>query len=173
VRSPGPFFCSEILRNDPGVTAAERRVFDLARPFGILESYVLPHRAVDRRLYTVVLSGVGGTIDARLRVAANLLASSLLMAACRIEAATVAATAGTRADVLRPRQLECLEWSRRGKSSADIGKILGLSPRTVDEHIAAACDALDVRTRVQAVSQALAMGLLPYDPAEARSRGNP
>ena len=36
--------------------------------------------------------------------------------------------------LLRPRQLECLEWSRRGKSSADTGKILGLSkiPRIVE-----------------------------------------
>jgi DNA-binding CsgD family transcriptional regulator len=68
----------------------------------------------------------------------------------------------------------CLEWSRRGKSSADIGKILGLSPRTVDEHFAIACKALGVRTRVQAVAMALSLGLLPYRAADvSRPQRNP
>jgi DNA-binding CsgD family transcriptional regulator len=52
---------------------------------------------------------------------------------------------------LTARQLECLRWAAAGKSSADIGAIVGLSPRTVDDHLAAACRRLGVRTRVQAV----------------------
>ena len=61
---------------------------------------------------------------------------------------------------LRPRQVECLAWARQGKSSADIGRILGISGRTVDEHIAHACEALEVRTRVQAVARAVQLGVL-------------
>jgi ATP/maltotriose-dependent transcriptional regulator MalT len=38
--------------------------------------------------------------------------------------------------------------------------ILGLSARTVDDHIAAACRRLGVRTRVQAVLAAVEAGLL-------------
>jgi DNA-binding CsgD family transcriptional regulator len=53
------------------------------------------------------------------------------------------------------RHLECLRWAAAGKSSADIGAIVGLSPRTVDDHLAAACRRLGVRTRVQAVVLAL------------------
>jgi DNA-binding CsgD family transcriptional regulator len=62
--------------------------------------------------------------------------------------------------MLTRRQGECLLWVRAGKSSTDIGVILGLSPRTVDEHIAAACERLGVRTRTQAVAEAIARGLL-------------
>ena len=63
--------------------------------------------------------------------------------------------------MLTARQVECLSWVRAGKSSTDIGAILGLSARTVDEHIASACDRLGVRTRTQAVVEAVAKGLLP------------
>jgi len=63
--------------------------------------------------------------------------------------------------MLTERQRECLLWVREGKSSTDIAVILGLSPRTVDEHIAAACERLNVRTRAQAVVEAAAQGLLP------------
>lgn len=61
---------------------------------------------------------------------------------------------------LTTRQLECLSWAQSGKSSFDIGTILGLSPRTVDWHVRDACARLGVRTRVQAVSQAVALGYL-------------
>jgi DNA-binding CsgD family transcriptional regulator len=62
--------------------------------------------------------------------------------------------------MLTNRQLECLAWVRAGKSSSDIGLILDLSRKTVDEHIAAACARLGVRTRTQAVAEAIARGLL-------------
>jgi len=62
--------------------------------------------------------------------------------------------------MLSKRQAECLLWAREGKSSTDIGAILGLSPRTVDDHLAAACAKLGVRTRTQAVAEAMRRGLL-------------
>lgn len=61
---------------------------------------------------------------------------------------------------LRPRQGECLYWVSQGKSSVDIGRLLGISPRTVDEHIHNACRSLGVRTRAQAVARAVALGLI-------------
>jgi DNA-binding CsgD family transcriptional regulator len=63
-------------------------------------------------------------------------------------------------DRLTARQQECLRWAAAGKSSADIGAITGLSPRTVDDHLAAACQRLCVRTRVQAVVAALQLQLI-------------
>ena len=62
--------------------------------------------------------------------------------------------------MLTTRQLECLYWVMAGKSSTDIAAILGISRHTVDEHIAAACRRLGVRTRTQAVAEALRLGLL-------------
>jgi DNA-binding CsgD family transcriptional regulator len=65
-----------------------------------------------------------------------------------------------RAPHLTKRQLECLVWAEEGKSARDIGQILGISQRTVEDHLALACAALDVRTRVQAVVKARRLGLL-------------
>lgn len=72
------------------------------------------------------------------------------------------------APVLRPeeiptlsqREAECLAWVSRGKSSSDIGTILGLSPRTVDSYLEKACAKLRVRTRIEAVALAVRTGLI-------------
>lgn len=64
-----------------------------------------------------------------------------------------------------PRQLECLRWAQAGKSSTDIGAILGISARTVDYHLGQACARLAVRTRVQAISLAIDAGLLSPRPS--------
>lgn len=62
------------------------------------------------------------------------------------------------------RQAECLYWVQEGKSATDIGAILGLSPRTVEGHLARVCEQFGVRTRIQAVLKAKALGLLPKGP---------
>jgi len=64
---------------------------------------------------------------------------------------------------LSPREQECLQWVCRGKSSADIGTILSLSPRTVDSYLEKVCAKLRVRTRIEAVAAAVRDGLI--DPA--------
>ena len=62
--------------------------------------------------------------------------------------------------ILRRRQLECLSWAEAGKSARDTGQILGISQRTVEKHLEQACEALGVRTRIQAVVRARQLGLL-------------
>jgi DNA-binding CsgD family transcriptional regulator len=61
---------------------------------------------------------------------------------------------------LSERQLECLAWVQEGKSATDIGQIIGISGRTVEGHLAKVCEALGVRTRIQAVLRASDLGLL-------------
>lgn len=61
---------------------------------------------------------------------------------------------------LSQRETECLAWVSRGKSSSDIGAILGLSPRTVDSYLEKACAKLRVRTRIEAVALAVRTGLI-------------
>lgn len=65
--------------------------------------------------------------------------------------------------VLSPREIECLVWASRGKSSADIGSILNLSSRTVDSYLEKVCSKLRVRTRIEAVAQAVRTGLITVD----------
>lgn len=61
---------------------------------------------------------------------------------------------------LSQREAECLAWVSRGKSSSDIGAILGLSPRTVDSYLEKVCAKLRVRTRIEAVALAVRTGLI-------------
>lgn len=58
------------------------------------------------------------------------------------------------------RELQCLNWCSEGKTNWEIGKILGISERTVEHHIASAVRRLGCTTRVQAVALALRVGLL-------------
>lgn len=61
---------------------------------------------------------------------------------------------------LSDRQLECLRLVALGLSSPEIGRTLGISPRTVDEYVSDACLKLGARTRVQAIAIAIRTGLI-------------
>jgi len=62
---------------------------------------------------------------------------------------------------LTSRELECMHWAALGKTSWEIGVIIGLTERTINFHIARACEKLGVHRRQAAVTIALQRGLLP------------
>ena len=62
--------------------------------------------------------------------------------------------AWSRQVALNDRELECLAWSGRGKTSQEIATVVGLSKRTVNFHIENACRKLNVSTRTEAVVKA-------------------
>jgi DNA-binding CsgD family transcriptional regulator len=66
---------------------------------------------------------------------------------------SAAAGAGTR--LLTPRELEVLTWAARGKSAWEIGVILGITKRTVNEHAQTATRKLEAATRTEAVAIAV------------------
>jgi DNA-binding NarL/FixJ family response regulator len=55
---------------------------------------------------------------------------------------------------LNEREIETLTWAARGKTSAEIARLLNLSKRTVDFHIENARTKLGVSTRIQAAVKA-------------------
>ena len=61
---------------------------------------------------------------------------------------------------LTEREAECLRWAAQGKTSWEIGHILGLSERTANYHISNACAKMNVRGRQAAIAQALRAGYL-------------
>ncbi|PPC99588.1 MAG: helix-turn-helix transcriptional regulator [Methylotenera sp.] len=61
---------------------------------------------------------------------------------------------------LSPKEIECLNWAMEGKSSWEIGVILGRKENTVNYHIANIMGKLHVSTRQQAVIKALRLGLI-------------
>lgn len=63
-------------------------------------------------------------------------------------------------DVLSPRERECIAWSSLGKSSWEIGEILGIAKQTADVHLKSAIQKLNADSRAHAVAEALRLGLI-------------
>lgn len=61
---------------------------------------------------------------------------------------------------LTPREQEVLRWTGEGKSSWDVGAILGMSEHTVNFHLRNILRKLEVSSKHQAVLKALSLGLL-------------
>jgi DNA-binding CsgD family transcriptional regulator len=156
LRSAEPAWLSELASSD-GITAPSREFLKELQSFGYTESFVWPIHLPAGPVRGVILLGVAGEPSRDTQVAAVALAQGYHVAGAPL---WWSEQCGDDDDPvgLRPRQVECLAWARQGKSSADIGRILGISARTVDEHIAHACEALEVRTRVQAVARAVQLG---------------
>ncbi|MBX7536025.1 helix-turn-helix transcriptional regulator [Qipengyuania sp. GH1] len=60
---------------------------------------------------------------------------------------------------LTRRQMDCMKLVRNGLTSKQIARELGISPRTVDQHIAAVIDILQVNNRMAAVTRLQELGL--------------
>lgn len=63
---------------------------------------------------------------------------------------------------LTARQIECLYWVFQGKSASDIGGILGISGRVVEEHLQKAAACFGVKSRHQAAWRAHELGLFKH-----------
>ncbi|WP_085034668.1 helix-turn-helix transcriptional regulator [Ensifer aridi] len=61
---------------------------------------------------------------------------------------------------LSPREKECILWVARGKSSWDIGIILGISENTVNFHVKNVMRKLNVNTRTVAAIKAVNFGII-------------
>lgn len=61
---------------------------------------------------------------------------------------------------LSNREVEVLGWAARGKTSWEIGQIVGLSKQTVDAYMKNVCKKLSVTNKTQAVAVAMAHGLI-------------
>lgn len=66
----------------------------------------------------------------------------------------------SKARKLTPREVEVLEWVARGKSSFETAAVLGISKRTVEEHIERVVLKLAAANRVNAVALAIRDGLI-------------
>jgi DNA-binding CsgD family transcriptional regulator len=158
VRALDPFFWSDVLERTEPSPVALQIMYD-ARVHGFTEGFVAPLEKSERSIIVVMLAG--SECDSRdhyARAAASVVSTYYGMLGRHLLES--AATHNPATVVLTPRQLECLKWAREGKSSTDIGAILGISVDVVDEHIARACKRLGVRTRMQAVIAAVIRGYL-------------
>jgi DNA-binding CsgD family transcriptional regulator len=143
-----------------GISKSTLRMFDEAKELGVGDGFVLPVHYADHSSTAVLLTRpdpaeIGPNNRARL----FLLSSYFASVGKRLEEGTLPPQQ-KESQVLSPRQRECLQWVRAGKSDWDISVILNLSEHTVNEHLEAARKRLGVRTRTQAVIEAIARGLI-------------
>jgi DNA-binding NarL/FixJ family response regulator len=75
------------------------------------------------------------------------------------------------AAALTPREQQILRLISEGHTMHQVGSTLGISPRTVETHVAKLYRKLGVRTRVQAVSRAAQLGLIDIHQAAASGNG--
>jgi len=62
---------------------------------------------------------------------------------------------GQRPYFLTAREIEVLEWVARGKSAWEIGEILAITKRTVDEHVHSVIRKIGAVNRTHAVALAI------------------
>jgi DNA-binding CsgD family transcriptional regulator len=158
VTTSEPLFWSDVIGRGP-LEPAETLMFQEAAEHGLTDGFVTPIKGLDGSLWGVLLAGSeADAADPDTRAAAHLLSLYYSSLAQRIRRAEQQRLAEPLQ--LSRRQVECLKWVRQGRSSNDIGDLLGLSGRTVDHYLADACRRLGVRTRHQAVIDAALRGVL-------------
>ena len=158
VMSPSPMHWLEAQRAFP-LEADERRLFAEAREFGLRDGFVTPLHQVDG-----AIASVSVTAHEKLELSpadhAALRLLSIYYCSFGIMLKHGRDLEGRTRVCLTARQRECLQWVRAGKSSWEIGEIVGISERTVNFHVEEACRRLNVQTRQQAVIEAVIQGLI-------------
>jgi DNA-binding CsgD family transcriptional regulator len=153
-RSTTPFFWdADEFRAE--LTAPQLEIMEEARRYGIEHGYTVPIHAprspgAYRASCSVVPDPAAASADSYLAV--QLMACYMYSALSR-EAEADPGSCVSRGLTRRERQ--CLELAAQGKSDWVAGRILGISERTVHNHIEHAKRRLGVATRVQAIVHAL------------------
>ena len=150
-----PFFWDTHALNDD-LTPPQQEIFHEASRFGLTRGYTVPIHCVDapkdfRASCTVVPDS--DVLEPAAYSAVQLMSFYLYDTASR---EAQAKDPPPLQKPLSPRERQCLELAAQGKSDWVSSKILGLSERTVHNHVENAKRRLQVSTRMQAVVHALA-----------------
>lgn len=120
--------------------------------FGMGQGLVVPIGRPANIPACVWLAGENPNLDDDVKHAVQLIA---LFAASMAHLLSRPPDAGTRSSKLTGREREVLTWTAQGKSAWEIGVILNIGKRTVDEHTQSATRKLDALNRTHAVAIAL------------------
>ncbi|MER9329757.1 LuxR family transcriptional regulator [Mesorhizobium sp. M0488] len=150
------FRWSEIY-NDASTTDDERRVFDEAAMFGLKSGISVPLHDPDG---TFVVTSFARSKDLEFE---NRTVTYLQIAAFHFHR-RISSLVNSHYIVEPPglshREKECILWAARGKTSWEIGEILGISANTVNFHIKNVTRKLDAASRTVAAIKALEFGII-------------
>ena len=150
--------CDAYLKAEACTT---RALYEEARDYGIGEFFGVPiHSTGAWGMFAVLNAGDLGCVLAPGSDTYN----RIVAFAHFVHGYALTKTAMPR-PINRPRQLEdqervCLHWTRLGKTSWEISRIIGCSQRTVDHHLRRAMNKLDAANRTHAVAVAIHQGLI-------------
>ena len=136
---------------------AERELFDEAAKFGIRHGFTVPIHDYHGPVAAVTFAAndrlpqFARSINEHGRVLQLMAMYFHAHARRRVESQRMINTV-----LLSPRELECLEWAAQGKSTWEIGRILGISRHTAATHLDNVKTKLGVRTIIQAVARLMA-----------------
>lgn len=140
------------------LSEGQRTIMSHAREFGFVDGYFLPIHMLDGSIACVSLFSEDVLPeDGAVAHAIHLLSLYYSFAVRRALTPDVPQQAAVS---ITPRQRECLQWVRAGKTDWEIGQIIGISEHTVIEHLDQARRRLGVRTRTQAVIEAVSRGVI-------------
>ncbi|MES0039823.1 LuxR family transcriptional regulator [Mesorhizobium sp. M0046] len=150
------FRWSEVY-NDARTTEEERRVFDEAATCGLRSGISVPLHGSDASFAIMSFAKLGG------REFQNRTITYLQLAALHfhLKVAKFADPIGfEEAPGLSSREKECILWTARGKSSREIGIILGITVNTVNFHIKNVLRKMDTSSRTVASIKAVNSGII-------------
>jgi DNA-binding CsgD family transcriptional regulator len=139
------------------MTRRDRQMLGVGQECGIGNGYTVPrHLPGDASGSCTFVVRPGTGLPETMLVVAEMIGAAAIAAASRIT--------GLRSlqPVLSERQRECLLWSARGRSAAQIGVILGISEQTVIQHLKLARERYDVECRQSLIICALFDGLIGF-----------
>ncbi|WP_245322528.1 LuxR family transcriptional regulator [Mesorhizobium sp. WSM3882] len=143
--------------NDESTTEDERRVLDEAATFGLRSGISVPLHGPDGS------SAIVNFAQAWDGEFPNRTITYLQFAALHfhLRVAEFAHSTGIEnTSNLSPREKECILWTAKGKSSWEIGKILGISINTVNFHIKNVIKKMDANSRITAILELLKRGII-------------
>lgn len=155
-KTAAPFLWSELdhlIRLSP----RQREILESATRAGLGPGFTVPiHIPGECTGSGSFATGGGQDLDASVVPALQYLASFAFEAARRMcRKADRLDEGGVSVPSLTQRQLDCLVLIAQGKSDWDVGKILGISHRTVQEHVDAARKRYGVGSRTQLIIRTL------------------
>jgi LuxR family quorum sensing-dependent transcriptional regulator len=134
--------------NDPDPLTVE--LMRHARDYGLARGFVVPIHNPHGFEACVSMAGVDLDLPRETRFALHVLAIYAHAAVRRL-----AAPEPVKRPALTPREREVLAWAAHGKSAWEIGEILHIAKRTVDEHATTAFHKLGASNRAHAVAIAV------------------
>jgi LuxR family quorum sensing-dependent transcriptional regulator len=156
---PIPLYCQQTTRAfewreapyDRENNPAARTVMDRALDFRMFDGFCIPIHYDDGTSAAVSMAGERVEFGGGAKPALHLIG---MYAHNRLRALMHGFQA-TRKRVLTPREREVLRWTAAGKTSWEIGEILGIAERTVNAHIQSASGKLNAVNRVALIVTAL------------------